>query len=221
MPKISNNRIKLYHQDVEEYADVVIMYNSKDKFYSVFPESFSDIIHHLPEEEMKRLKIEKSWSKNTKGLIIIKSDSEEGCLSDMKKALTGLIDKRIIKREVIMVFYKSDDKYYYHDESYNVKHPQIGMNFGLSYATETSIEDKKVYSMYREREVFGENRIDRREINLYNERVTIIPDTPQNRETLETLYDGFQKLNNKMKELTETPDSLVAFIDSNLKILDH
>lgn len=219
MPKISNNRVKLFHKDIEEYVDIVINYNGDDKFYANFPNDFSDIIHHMDESEMAVIGAKYSYSKANRGKWIISEEKEGDCLHKMKKALTSLLDKRIEKRDVIILFYKHDKTCRYNTHEYNQIHPQIGIQIGLTYAVETSIGDKKVYSVYREYEIFNEKRTERKEITLWNEAATIIPDTPQNREYLEYLYSGFKELNEKMTKFTESSDSLMALIASNQKML--
>ncbi len=60
----------------------------------------------------------------------------------------------------------------------------------------------------------------RKEINIWNSATTIIPDTPENRATLENLYNAFQGLNEKLKSFMQTPETLIEFIQSNVKLLN-
>jgi len=219
MPKISTNQVKIYHKDIEEYFTLVVMYNQTNRFYIEVPDPFTDIINHLSDEELETLKIIFNHEKRSSNKKIISAETEEICIDLMKKAIKNLIDKRIVQRDVIIVFYNPKDECTYGDHRYNKEHPQIGMQIGLTYAIESTLGDKKVYSTYETKDWFGDLRTNRTEIRLWNQSATVIPDTPQNRETLERLYDGFVKLNEKMKEFTKTPDSLIAFIDSKLKIL--
>lgn len=227
MPKISNNPMSIYHKDIKKDYTIVVMYNQDYAFYAVIPPEFNDIVHHLSEPECKELFIQKKYTTkrgyrdaNAKYDPVIAAPSEGECLSRMKKCLESFVDKSVQQRKVIILFYNPKDTTNYNEHKYNEHHPQIGMQMGLTYATETSVGDKKVYSLYREYEAFGRTNADRKELNLWNKAATIIPDTPENRETLEYLYNALKLLNDKLASFTSTPEKLLEFIQSKVKLLN-
>jgi hypothetical protein len=222
MPKISNNSVLIRHKDIDKRYDIVIMYNQKQHFYSTIPNEFKDVVHHFSEKEMEELfivenRIGRYDSKEY--TAIIEAETEAECLFRMKECLKILVGKSIEQRNVIIVFYNPKDNCNYNDHRYNKEHPQIGLQFALTYAIETSVGDKKVYSTYDSYEAFGETHINRHEMNLWNTASTIIPDTKENRKTLEQLYINLDKLNNKLKEFTSTPEKMLEFITTNVKML--
>jgi hypothetical protein len=222
MPKISTNQIQLYHKDIKKNYDIVINYNQKVHFYTIIPDEFKEVVHHLDDELkdgyfitklLKRKYDESTYS------YVINASSESDCLERTKVCLRALTDKIIEKRNVIIVFYEPNDNMRYNNHLHNDEHPQIGLKFGLTYAVETSVGDKKVYSLYSKYEAFGKMNTDRKELNLWNKASTIIPDTPENRVMLEQLYSNLDKLNKKLTEFTSTPDKMLEFISSNIKML--
>lgn len=227
MPKISNNDISVYHKDIRRNFKITVMYNQDHLFYAVIPSEFNEIINHLSGTECIELFIHKMYKAKNKNIIkdatftpIVTAGSEGECLSLMKKCLEQMVNKSIVQRKVIILFYNAKDNCNYNEHRYNDAHPQIGMQFGLTYAIETSVGESKVYSTYREWEAFGEKRVDRTELRLYDGASTIIPDTPENRATLETLYNNLALLNSKIKDFTQTPETLLLFIESNIKLLN-
>lgn len=227
MPKISNNHMSIYHKDIKKNYTIVVMYNQEYTFYAVIPPEFKEIVHHLSDTERKDLFIHKKYaSKRGSHIVdaaydaIISATTEGDCLSRMRKCIESLMDKAIQQCKVIILFYNPKDTMNYNEHKYNDQHPQIGLQMGLTYAVETSVGDKKVYSLYREYEAFGEKHVDRKELNLWNKAATIIPDTPENREALEYLYNALKLLNEKLTSFTATPEKLLEFIQSNVKLLN-
>lgn len=226
MPKISTNEINIYHDDIKKALTIVVMYNQKFHFYAEIPNEFYSVVHHLPEDKLTELSIRimhesKRWhSVNDPHKKIIVGDSESECLVKMKKCLEFLVDKSVQKRDVIILFYNPKDITNYNEHLMNNEHPMIGLQYGLTYAVETSVGDKKVYSIYTEYEAFGRKNTNRRELSLWNKSSVIIPDTPHNRETLEQLYHALIALNEKLKSFTSTPEKLLEFIQSNIKLLN-
>lgn len=227
MPKISNHRIQVLHKDIKEWYDITVMYNQEFKFYGVIPDVFNLIVKHLSKDEMDKLNITKRFAKGSRSNsvnddfdAIVYSTTEKECVQLLKDALLVLVGKKIVKTNVIIVFFNPKDNCQYGEMQYNKEHPQIGMQFGLTYAVETSVGDKKVYSVYTEYETFGRKEVVRKEISLWNSSTTIIPDTKESRITLEEIYNAIHLLNTKLKEFTSTPEKLLGLIDSKIKLLN-
>lgn len=221
MAKVSTQIIKTCQKDIQKEFKLNLMYNSDLKFHIEIPLEFYDVVHHLSNHT--ELSIEKV--RKAKGSDIFRyyvtAQTEPLCIYNTKKCLEYLVDKSVVQRNVIIVFYNPKDLCNYNDHMYNEEHPQIGMQFGLTYAVETSVGDKKVYSIYPEGGYLnGCVRQNRKELNLYNKASTIIPDTPENRSTLENLYNAFILLNEKLKSFMQTPEKLLEFIQSNIKLLN-
>lgn len=224
MPKISNNSLRVYHKDISKNYDIVVMYNQKQHFYTNIPVEFKEVVHHLSTSERDTLFITENrvGGINSKEYVqVIEAESEVACLRRMEEALKVIVNKSIEQRNVIIVFYNPKDNTQYNEHIHNNEHPQIGLQFGLTYAVETSVGDKKVYSIYSQRELLsGETHTDRKELSLWNKASTIIPDTEENRKTLEQLYTGLVTLNEKLKDFTSTPEKMLEFIATNVKMLN-
>jgi len=223
MPKISNNSIKVFHKDIHKHYDIVVNYNQKRHFYAMIPLEFKEIVHHLSHEEQKSMFITEELkppygSKEYEQFI--DDETEGGCLKKVKNCLEILIDKSINQRKVIIVFFNPKDNCNYNDHRYNHEHSQIGLQFGLTYAVETSVGDKKVYSTYTVRTyLHGEEFVDRNELRLYDKAATIIPDTKENRIMLEQLYTNLVILMNKLKEFTSSSEKMISYIENGIKML--
>lgn len=220
MPKISNNTVNVYNHHIQKSFDVAINYNQQHAFYAQIETAFVEIADHMGDDELKDYKLERSYkTKYRQGSYKwITAGSNKGeVLSQMKKFLEFATAKTLSHRNVIIVFFTGRDNMRYNNHRYNIEHPQIGLKFGLTYAVETSVTDKKVYSTYNGNDHRG-NPI-RQELNLYGEASCIIPDTPENRETLESLYHNLNSLNERLKEFTATPEALLGLISSNQKLL--
>lgn len=223
MPKISKNSIRVHHKDIEKLFDVDIMYNQRYKFYAKIPDEFRDIVIHYSDNRLKELSLEKIYKgKYSSGdySFAVCDSNEQDCLNKMKVCLKELIGESIEKRDVIIVFYDPRDITSFGHYKYNKKHPLIGYRFGLTYAVETKVGEDKVYSIYTEYESFGRKKTNRQEINLMNERCIVIPDTHENREVLEALYSKMVELKDKLKEFTNTPEDMLQFIASGIKMLE-
>lgn len=220
MPKISNNKIGIQTKDIKKTYDVQIMYNQDNLFYAKIDPEFDALFDHAADETLKKFNA-KGYNKGREFARIVTGDTEPTALSNVKKFYEHFLQETIQKRDVIIVFFKGDDKTYYHGHYYNSNHPQIGMKFGLTYAVETTSGDKKVYNQYITHSQFGSPETTRKEINLWNELVVIIDDTPENRTFLETLYNAFNDLNQKMKDFTGSSEKLLALIASKQPLLPY
>lgn len=228
MPKISNKEFRIRHKNLEKDFKVTVMYNQDHAFYIELPGEFKEVIHTLSESQLSTLGITKRYP--TKGMKfetspytpIVSKSSELEVIQATKMALEFLLDKTIILKKVIIVFYNSDMTMRYNEHRYNTGHPQIGLQFGLTYAIESTAGDKKVYSTYTERNGYPEGHPDRyirSELGLWGAAATIIDDTEENRKVLESLYSAMASLRTKLKEFTASPDAMLDFIESKVNIL--
>ena len=222
MPKVSTQTIKAYQKDISKEFKLSLIYNSDLGFHIEIPSEFFEVVKHLSNlSELSIVRIAKSRNRVSEFKYFVVAESESLCVINTKKCLEYLIDKAIVKRDVIIVFFNPKDTCTYNEHAHNKEHPQIGMQFGLTYAVETSIGEKKVYSLYTERTWLNGNVQEfRKEIYLYGKASTIIPDTPESREMLESLYNAFVSLNEKLKLFTQTPESLLDFIQSKVRLLN-
>jgi hypothetical protein len=131
------------------------------------------------------------------------------------------MDKAIVQRNVIILFFNPEYEVRYGNHKHNESHPQIGCQIGLTYAVESCVGDKKVYSLYKSHEAFGETKVQRTELSLWNKSVTIIDDTPANRAALESLYEAMNNLILKLKEFASSEEKLLGLIQSNIKLLGN
>lgn len=155
MPKISNNKVKIYHKDITKEYDVVVSYNQANKFYAKIDSNFNELLNHLSNKTMNDMNIIPEYEKKQDHYNGIKPNSylvcggsEVECLDIMKKALEYLVDKSIEQRKVIIVFYNQANKTQYNSHKFNPEHQIFGFEFALTYAIETTVGDKKVYSIY-------------------------------------------------------------------------
>lgn len=223
MPTISKNNIRINHKEIVKDYSITVMYSQDLMFYAVIPDEFKAIVRHLDDEQRNNLFIKTKY-KTAKDRhqterahdSIVHGTSEGECITRIRKCLEEIVGKSITQVKVIIVFYNPT-----HNTRYNKEHPQIGFQFGLTYAIETSLSGKKVYSTYNEYDSFGETKLTRHELNLWNQAAIIIPDTEANRETLEYLYNAMKALNEKLASFTSTPDKLLEFIASNIKLISQ
>jgi len=227
MAKISNNNIKVWHKDIAKNYDVSINYSQWHHFYAAIPAEFQKITEHLSDEEQKKLFIVSHKTSKYRSELhshVVEAETEADCLNRITEALKILVDKAIVQRKVIIVFYNPKDTCQYNDHHYNDMHPQIGLQFGLTYAIETSVGEKKVYSTYTSyKSPFNEDEeeiVNRHELNLYSKSSVIIPDTDENRVMLEQLYGNLKILIKKLDDFTSTPEKMLEFISSNVKMLN-
>jgi len=224
MGKVGTKIIETYQKDIQKEFRVNLMYNSRLKFHIEIPIEFEEVVLHISRADLMSMGIENilvsKAEKKYKHYVVAETESQ--CMEQTKKCLEYMIDKSIIQRDVIIVFYNPKDNVQYGNIVHNAEHPQIGLQFGLTYAVETSVgENNKVYSIYP-KEGWRNGCIlqNRKELNLWGKICTVIPDTLENRMTLEQLYNAFMQLNKKLTEFTKTPDALLDFIQSNVKLLN-
>lgn len=222
MPKISTNKERLTIDGLSTLVDIVIMYNQHHRFYTVIPDKYKDTCNCLTQDQLSEFSLEQEYKSKTRGLIgngeykwIITDNNEHDCLLKAKKCLKHLICNEAQNEDVIILFYNGNAITTYNNHRYNTEHPQIGIQFGLTYAIKTHLGgDKAIY--YQRTGIDGKNRV---ELNLWNKSATIIPDTPENRAVLENLYEKMKNLNEQLKGFTKTPEDLLNLINSNIKLL--
>lgn len=219
MARVGHLNITVYGEHINKEFKLALNFNQEHDFHVFLPDELNDSFKHIEDLNKYSARFhyknrhETSAGKNWKAMVYGKTESE--CLASAKEILNYLAGASIKQRNVIIVFYKSDDTCKYNDHRYNNEHPQIGIKFGLTYAVETTLGEKKIYSQYREVDFPSGQKIDRKELSLWNSAATIIDDTDANREMLERIYTAFVGLREKLNKITETPQALLKFIESN------
>lgn len=227
MAKVSTHTITVYHEDIHKEFKIGVLYNSDNGFHVEVPDNFREVCKHLSYDERQKKNIVTVYKTkrdqvfyNDNFKFYIKGITEQEVINNTISCFKFLITKSIVQRDVIIVFFNPKDNCLYNEHLHNKEHPQIGMQFGLTYAVESTVGENKVYSIYPEGGYRNGVTIqNRKEIRLRGDYSTIIPDTPENRITLETIYKGFITLNEKLKDITKTPDVLLEFIQSNQKLI--
>ncbi len=226
MTKISTNNISIYHKDIKKDFKVIVCYSTSHKFYIEIPKDLYDVANHEDETTRHKYNIKKIFKTKkyteTNYKLVVCGITEDEVIINAELCIKFLLGKSIVQRDVIIVFYNPKDLCDYNGHHYNQEHPQIGMQFGLTYAVETTSGDKKVYSIYpKGGHMQGCINTNRKEINMHNRSGTIIPDTPENREKLESIYNTFIKLNETLTNILKTPENLLGFIQNNTKLLNN
>lgn len=229
MPKISTNNIRVFNDNINETFQIEVNYNKDNLFYAVVPEQFNEAWDHLSEAEMKEFKTQKlhkskhSMFSGGQFKRIVSDSHEAECIESMRKLLQKLIKECIVKKDVIIVFYNPKDNCQYGNFEENKQHPQIGMQFSLTYAQETSVGNgKKIYNVFRHyKSGITEERDEtsRREVSVWGGNYTIIDDTPENRIFLEDIYFKLNNLKLALTEYTKSPETLVQLIESKQLLL--
>lgn len=222
MPKISTNNIRIYTKKINEDFSIEVHYNQDNLFYAVLPERLNEAWDHLTEEQKKEFgasqyfKSMRDRMNGTNFKRIVSAANEGECLIAMKKVIESLIVSSIITRNVIVVFCNPKDNCQYGSFQENEHHPQIGVQFSLTYAVETRVGNgKNVYNIFKTYTgLRDEVETTRRELNFYGPNYTVIDDTPENREFLENVYSKLVALKDALKEYTQTPESLLQLIAS-------
>lgn len=229
MPKISSNSIQIKTDHIDKFYDFDVLYNKKNLFYINIPAEFKNTLDHLSIDSMKKISIKRVYKNETDRILnpanytcIVSAGSELEVKELYREALKVLLSKSIKQRNVIIVFFQGDrDNTRYNRHEYNEEHHLIYTSLALTYAVETSIDDHKVYSIYSEYNAFGETRINRKQISLYTPNSTVIEDTPENRKSLELIYEALKNLNEKLKSFITTPETLIEFIASKNNLLNN
>lgn len=225
MPKISNNRIEVRHEERREHFDIEINYNQDHHFYAVIPSAFDKAFDLMTEEDRKKYYAERSYKSKRAAFNsdreykrIISAPTEAEALSRMKVLCKHLISHELRVRNVIILRYREANTNY-HGERYNHEHPQVGMMLSLLYCKESSMAGGKP-QYYTEREI----GIDRRKVTesvsmTWENNARVIDDTPENRAFLENLYGAFVQLKKKLDEFCGSTEALLELIASNQLLL--
>lgn len=225
MPKISNNQVTIYKETIKLHYTVVIMYNQNNMFYAVVPEEFNEHVKHLTDDERKTLYV--SYERTNSRLqtkessrFIICAETEQLCLERWKTAIKILAEKKIEKRNVIIIHFIPNNTTSYGSMSYNREHTQIGLQFGLAYALETKSGDTKNYKrIHTHKDNNGNEHTSYQDMSIYRGSCTVIDDTEENRLFLNNLYNALKNLHDKLKDYTSTSESILQLIQSGTKLI--
>ena len=222
MAKIRQTSIRVTNTDVQKYYEVVIQYNSELKFFIEVPKEFYAVLETFSNEELAGLFIEKVYKRRfdqSNYKFVVSQSSESMCLDRTKDSIRELMNRTVTKREVIIVFFNPKHVTEYGGLAHDKDFPQIGMQYALTYCTESASGDKKVYSIFTMQDCFGEQKEIRTDVRIWNRNCIVIDDTPSNRFVLEDIYNNLNKLILNLKEFTRDSESVVKFIESNVKLL--
>jgi len=227
MPVISKQSKIIKGEKITQKFEFTVMYSQTEAFYVVLPEQFLTTLQTVSHDTCKHFSI--SLARRGNSISYIVSDqSEQGVIEKFCKAVKKLIDTNVIQRDVIIVFFKIDGGSRYNGHVFNLEHDKKSAQFGLTYAIETTSGDGE--KLYRFREVGKTWNMDKREyenhetgrqedFSIWKHDSTIIDDTPENRQKLDSLYLGLQNLYAAIGEITKSPEMLEAFVQSDVKLL--
>jgi hypothetical protein len=230
MPKISTNRLCIYNTKQSHTEFVIdVFYNNDLKFYATIPDAFNENFDLLSFTEMQGFNAGKHYRSQTDRVSnpnnfkrIVSDTTENGVIKNIEKFLSYLIEFTIVSRDVIVLFFNTNETRYNNMSFEKTKHPQRQMVLGITYCTETRIPNlgKPKYMQYKEYTTASGNLIkEKSEFHIFNDKCTVLDDTPENRIFLENIYVGFDNLIKAMEEFTKTPETLLALIQSGQKLL--
>lgn len=224
MPKIStNNSIKIETEKFKMSEQVDVHYNKEVHFYIQIPDKYSvqfDSIESIP----YTCKIGKFFGQgNDPRKKVVHGASEKEVLERAKEVFIKLASTSMEERNVIVVQLEThgiDDLSRKRNWYGDIDRPNIGLELQMTYATEVSVLGQKPkYYKYANNYRFGEDVVDRHEVNDGWRKNPVIPDTPENRQFLENIHEALIKLTTTMKEYTETPEKILEMINSNQKLI--
>lgn len=220
MPKISKKTIRAGSRSTaEETFEVEVNYNQEELFYIKIPEKFNAVVDALESDQLKKYHAYKhDVSPRGRSLSAAKSyhravnaPSEKEVVDRMQKFLTYLMAESVTVRKVILVYFM-ERVTTYSGRAHNTEHPEIGMQYGLCYGTETKVGKQGKPFYHDEKGI--------RNDGLWNENGhVVIDDTPENRLFVESIYTALGALIAKLELHTNSPKALLELINSKQKLL--
>lgn len=197
---------------------VNLYYSTAEGFYAKLPSELEIAFDRMTSDLMRSRGcfVAVRADKKTRG---VRGDSADDAFNKAYRVFKTLLDDTVVERDVIILFFNNRATNF-NDHKYNKEHPAISMQMGLTYCTEVVVSgDRPKYYQYSKYEAFGEQRISKKEICIYNDSCTIVPDTEVNREFLETIYNAIKALSSKLKDYAGTSDKLLELINSQQPLL--
>jgi hypothetical protein len=213
MPKIKTTSLRLTPQGFVNsiHIKVEIWYND-GVFFSPLREEYYAKYEGFESEQLEKFGLTFREINRSKSMICIVAKTESELEEDMVKFYQKEIESTTLSRKVIIIHYLSPNTSY-GSHHYNEQHPQIALQLGLTYAMEFTIGEEKSYSTK------AEGRYGRGKFRIWDSGTTIIDDTKENRQWLETLYSALKNVETALDKITETNETLQKFISSGKKLL--
>jgi len=214
MPKISKYHMYYRHKGVQKNTEVQVMYNQKFIFYVKVPDEMAKACRVIGRDKRDNLCIEefnRKTSDSPETDYVICGGTESKCEENTRDAYAALSELSAVEKNVIIVLFENQTTTF-NRHSYNNEHPQLAIKFGLTYAVETEISGSKEYTV---EDSFKNRKI----LSLWNSGSTIIPDTEDNRESLELIYEALKTIHDRLEKFTESSEAMVKMIQNNVKLL--
>lgn len=223
MPKIRTATIRLTPKGVVNATNIRIeIWYNEGIFFSPLRDEYQTKYEGFEPEQLEKfgLTTREKFGLTTreinrrKSLICLTAKSEDELEKKIVKFYEKEIEGTTNSRKVIIIHYSSP-ACSYGTHYYNEEHPQIAMELGLTYATEFTIGTEKSYSTP------GHPRHHRGKFRIWDSGTTIIDDTKENRQWLETLYAALKNVETALDTITENNETLQKFISSGQKLLPN
>ena len=196
-----------------QYISIEIWY-SDEEFYSPLKEEQQRKYEGFDTEVLKKFNLREHPIKRGKNVIVLSDKTEAALITKIKKFYEKELKDTTTSRDVIIVHFNSPTTHY-GGHAYNEEHPQIGLQFGLTYATEFVIGTEKSYSS-KAKAGYGHGKF-----RIWDSDMTILDDTKENRAWLEQLYMALQNVETALTTITENNKTLQEFISSGQKLLPN
>lgn len=221
MPKISTTNVRIDTEAGYVNYSITVNYTTTHGFYIPIPEEFSHIFDMAPEEQQKEygLKNIRRGKYNNGDLICraVAGESENQALQFFRAAVTYFATNTVQCRPVIIVTFNREGRPGKTDHG-GMSFEDIGIKMGIDYAVEHKIGDKvkflQEYKTHGNYDVQNLVRIKDR----WGSEISIIDDTPANREYLERIYGALGQLQEQLMKLGKS-DVLLAAIAEGQKLL--
>lgn len=224
MPKISKKTLQIREGDLNENFEFTVNYNTANGFYAEIPAKLNEQFDQLEDQELKDLGAFKQYrykyNRNGEHKNLVSGESETAVVANMRKIAVRLLTMAMEKVPVIIVYFSNENDRHHNDT--DMKLPKVGLHLSACYCFKVSTgPDSAKYYTYKEREWFGETRTDRSEVYVGRNRgdVTIIPDTPENRQFIEDLHKALALLVTKLEQFTGTSEAMLNMITNRQKLL--
>lgn len=198
---------------ITKYYDLDICYISGFGFFIQIPDELQKLVEYLTEEERTKFLIKQyqhSHSYDPSDPFRVTHNEEHMVTYRIKEVLRHLLKQSVSTRNVIVVhFERIEPRQHMNDFHSNNEHPRVGLALAIAYGVETHIGEVKSYSRWSNGP----------KICAAKDAKIVLDDTPENRSFLEDLYSKIELLTSKLEDLTNTPERLLGFIESNVKLL--
>lgn len=228
MPVISKQSKIIKGDKITRKFEFTVMYSQSDSFYIDIPKEFLMTLATMDGNATRKYGI--TYSKiSGKVKAIISAALEQDAIVKFHEVVRILMDTDIVSRDVIIVFFLLDDGGGYNSHKFNTEHEKRSAQFGLTYAIETtSGNGEKLYRFRKKTQKWNidkhiyesEENGETEDFRIWSKNSTIIDDTPENRQKMDSLYIGLTNLYAVIEEITKDCVALEEFIKSDIKLLN-